>query len=150
MSAVLVPRCHGLLPPSRWWRSSRSLLANASRALIQRWLRLLTSPRRPRKAERYGRLNADQRYDLGRIAAVAGDEQIAKVQSDSILASQPQHLLGLLLAADAARLRGDRSAEAAYLRRFAAAAPSERPKQLPEYAQHASEIDARLAQSRSR
>ena len=97
-----------------------------------------------------GRLNADQRYDLGRIAAVAGDQQIAKVQSDSILASQPQHLLGLLLAADAARLRGDRSAEAAYLRRFAAAAPSERPKQLPEYAQHASEIDARLAQSRSR
>ena len=49
-----------------------------------------------------GRLNADQRYDLGRIAAVAGEEQIAKAQSDSILASQPQHLLGLLLAADAA------------------------------------------------
>ena len=97
-----------------------------------------------------GRLNADQRYDLGRIAAVSGDARVAKAQSDSILASDPQHLLGLLLAADASRLRGDRVGENTYLRRFVIAEPSERTKQLPEYLQHVTEIDARLAQARSR
>ena len=97
-----------------------------------------------------GALNADQRYDLGRIAAVSGEEPIAKAQADTILAQQPHHLLGLLLAADAARLRGDRAAERDYLRRFAADAPAERAKQLPEYVQHVNEIDSRLAQARTR
>jgi hypothetical protein len=92
-----------------------------------------------------GALNADQRYDLGRIAAVSGDEEIAKAQADTILAQQPQHLLGLLLAADAARMRKDQTAERDYLRRFTAAAPAERAKQLPEYTQHGSEIESRLA-----
>jgi hypothetical protein len=97
-----------------------------------------------------GPLSADQRYDLGRIAAVAGEEQIAKAQSDSILSSQPSHLLGLLLAADAARLRGDQRAESSYLKRFVAAEPMERAKQLPEYQQHVAEIDNRLARARTR
>jgi hypothetical protein len=97
-----------------------------------------------------GVLNADQRYDLGRIAAVSGDEQIARAQSDTILARQPQHLLGLLLASDAARMRGDRAAENTYLQRFVAAEPAERAKQLPEYQQHVAEIDARLARASSR
>jgi hypothetical protein len=97
-----------------------------------------------------GALNADQRYDLGRIAAVAGEEGIAKAQSDSILGGQPRHLLGLLLAADAARLRGDRTAEASYLRRFVDAEPTERAKQLPEYQQHVAEIDARLGRTPAR
>jgi hypothetical protein len=97
-----------------------------------------------------GSLNADQRYDLGRIAAVSGETEIARAQSDSILSAAPKHLLGLMLAADAARLRGDRAAEALYLRRFAAAEPTERAKQLPEYQQHVAEIDARLGRSPSR
>src|SRR5690349_23871155 len=37
-----------------------------------------------------GALNADQRYDLGRIAVVSGDAQTAKAQADSILSTQPQ------------------------------------------------------------
>ena len=94
-----------------------------------------------------GQLNADQRYDLGRVAAVSGDEQVAKAQADTILSTQPHHLLGLLLGADAAELRGDRAAEATYLRRFSDAAGSERAKQLPEYQHHAAEIDARLGRS---
>jgi hypothetical protein len=97
-----------------------------------------------------GRLNDDQRYDLGRIAAVSGDQQVAKAQADSILAANPRHLLGLLLASDAARLRGDQAGETGYLRRFVAAEPGERAKQRPEYLQHVSEIDSRLAQARSR
>ncbi|HZI42019.1 MAG TPA: hypothetical protein VFD67_09960 [Gemmatimonadaceae bacterium] len=97
-----------------------------------------------------GALNADQRYDLGRIAVVSGDAQTAKAQADSILSTQPQHLLGLLLAADAARARGDQTGETTYLRRFVGAAPTERAKQLPEYQQHVAEIDARLANARAR
>ena len=97
-----------------------------------------------------GTLNADQRYDLGRIAAVSGDAQTAKAEADSILGTQPQHLLGLLLAADAARERGDQAAETSYLRRFVAAEPAERARQLPEYQQHANEIDTRLAKARAR
>jgi hypothetical protein len=97
-----------------------------------------------------GTLNADQRYDLGRIAAVSGEEAVARAQADTILAQQPHHLLGLLLAADAAKLRGDHAAERDYLRRFADAAASEKAKQLPEYVQHVNEIDSRLAKVRTR
>ena len=97
-----------------------------------------------------GSLNADQRYDLGRIAAVSGAAEIAKAQADTILASQPRHLLGLMLAADVAAKSGDRAAETAYLRRFVAAAPTERAKQLPEYQEHVAEIDSRLARASAR
>ena len=97
-----------------------------------------------------GALNADQRYDLGRIAIVAGEEPLARAQADTILQRQPRHLLGLLLASDAARLRREPRAEREYVRRFVAAAPTERAKQLDEYVQHVNEIDARLAQSRVR
>lgn len=97
-----------------------------------------------------GSLSADQRYDLGRIATVSGAIEVAKAQADTILSTQPQHLLGLMLAADVAARSGDRAAETAYLRRFVAAAPSERAKQLPEYREHVAEIDARLARASSR
>jgi len=97
-----------------------------------------------------GPLNADQRYDLGRIAAVSGEGAVAKAQADSILAQQPKHLLGLLLAADAARLRGDQRAESSYMKQFVDAEPSERAKQLPEYQQHVAEIDNRFARARAR
>jgi hypothetical protein len=97
-----------------------------------------------------GSLDAGQRYDLGRIAAVSGATEIAKAQADTILASQPQHLLGLMLAADIAAKNGDRTAETAYLRRFAAAAASERATQLPENQQHIAEIDSRLARASAR
>jgi hypothetical protein len=97
-----------------------------------------------------GTLNADQRYDLGRIAAVSGDEAVAKAQADTILAQQPRHLLGLLLAADAAKMRGDTVAARNFLQRFAGASASEKAKQLPEYVQHVNEIDSRLSELRTR
>ena len=87
-----------------------------------------------------GTPNADQRYDMGRIGLVTGDLDLATAQADSILAQQPNHLLGLILAADAARARKDETRARAYLRRFAAAAPAERAKQLPEYLDHANDI----------
>ena len=97
-----------------------------------------------------GALDADQRYDLGRIAIVAGEEETARAQADTILATQPKHLLGLLLAADAASLRGDTRAEQSFIDRFLAAVPAERAIQRREYQLHANDIDTRLAAPRAR
>ena len=96
-----------------------------------------------------GPLNQDQRYDFGRIAVITGEEAIARAQADSILAERPTHLLGLLLASDAAKLRNDVRAEREYVRRFVAAAPAEQATQRPEYAQHANDIETRLAAARA-
>lgn len=91
-----------------------------------------------------GELNADQRYDLGRLAEVAGDPVIAAAQADTILRAQPQHLLGLLLASKAAGLRGDEASALQLLQRLLRAAPAERAKQLPEYLLHQNDIDQAL------
>jgi hypothetical protein len=98
--------------------------------------------------EALGTLSVDQRYDLGRLAEVAGDAAIARAQADTILREQPQHLLGLLLAARAARLRGDESGARRQLSQLARVAAAERQKQLPEYLLHQNDIDLALAEWR--
>lgn len=95
-----------------------------------------------------GSLDNDQRYDLGRIAAVSGDEQLARAEADSILAKQPTHLLGLILAEDAARMRKDATAQAALQKRLLAAADAERAKKLPEYVTHENDITLALDQAK--
>ena len=93
-------------------------------------------------------LNQDQRYDLGRIAEVAGALPLAKAQADTILQSNPNHLLGLILASRIATLSGDASAGKKYQARFVAAEKSERARKLPEYDRHQNDIDAALADAR--
>ena len=95
-----------------------------------------------------GDLTLDQRYDVGRLAEVAGDATTASAQADTILRKEPRHLLGLLLAARAARLRGDERAARDYLARLARAEPAERRRQLPEYLLHQNDIDLALSESR--
>jgi hypothetical protein len=89
-------------------------------------------------------LDLDARYDLGRIAAVSGDQRLARAEADTILARQPSHLLGLILAANAAHMRKDAAAERSYHDRLVAAAPSERAKQRPEYVTHENDITIAL------
>ncbi|MEP6491558.1 MAG: zinc ribbon domain-containing protein [bacterium] len=91
-----------------------------------------------------GTLDLDQRYDLGRIAAISGDESVARAQADTILKQHPNHLLGLILAANAAHVRKDDAAEKAYHDKIVAAAPAERAKQLPEYITHENDITIAL------
>jgi hypothetical protein len=91
-----------------------------------------------------GNLDLDQRYDLGRIAAVSGDETLARAEADTILATNPNHLLGLILAGNAARMRKDVAAERTFRDRFVAAVPTERAKQLPEYVTHENDITIAL------
>ena len=63
-------------------------------------------------------LNADQRYDMGRIGEVVGAIPLAKAQADSILRENPNHLLGLILGARLATLEGDTTRLHQYERRL--------------------------------
>lgn len=87
-------------------------------------------------------LDADQRFDVGRIGEVAGALQIAKAQADTILQQQPDHLLGLLLAAQAAKLSGNTPALNEYKATFTRVKARELAKNLPEYKRHRADIDA--------
>jgi hypothetical protein len=89
-------------------------------------------------------LDADLRYDMGRIAEVAGRADVAAAQADTILREQPTHLLGLVLAIKAASLQGDAAKAADARRRLAAAAPAERARGIEEYQRHGNDIDAAL------
>ena len=97
-----------------------------------------------------GPLDADLRYDFGRVAEVTGAAEIARAQADSILAGDSTHLLGLVLGVRAAQLRGDSSAVRAFSRRLLAAEPTESAKKLPEYQRHQGDILEALAEARRR
>ena len=88
--------------------------------------------------------DADLRYDMGRIAEVAGRGEIASAQADTILRANPTHLLGLVLAIKGAALQGDRARLTDAQRRLVAAAPTERAKPIEEYQRHGNDIDAAL------
>lgn len=95
-------------------------------------------------------LDAHQRYDLGLIGLVSGDGLLARAQADSILANQPNHLLGLILGMRAAGLLGQSDARADFVARLRSALDSERAKGLPEYADHAPDIDAAMREADGR
>ena len=95
-----------------------------------------------------GTLDADQRYDLGRLGEIIGDGTLAAAQADTILKQQPTHLLGLILGARAAEVNGDSTARRAFERRFLAAEPDESKRNLPEYQRHRAEIADALARAR--
>jgi hypothetical protein len=93
-------------------------------------------------------LNADQRYDMGRIGEVAGAIPLAKAQADSILRENPNHLLGLILEARLATLAGDSIRLNAWERRLITAEKSEAPKQREEYLRHRDDITNALQQAK--
>lgn len=97
-----------------------------------------------------GDLTLDQRYDVGRLGEVAGDQRIVAAQADTILRARPDHLLGLLLASRAAGLRNDAPGARRYLERLARVEAAERRKGLPEYELHRNDIDTALAELRAR
>ena len=100
--------------------------------------------------ESLGPLDLDARYDLGRIAQVSGQLDIAKAQADSILAQAPDHLLGLILAAAVADARGNHAERATFERRLLAAETSQLARDVEEYTSHRSDIDRALAAARRR
>lgn len=90
-------------------------------------------------------LDNDLRYDYGRMAEVAGELDVVKAQSDSILQSFPDHLLGLVLGARVAERRGDRAEQRRLLDHLLAVKSAELAKNLDEYVRHRSDIDAATA-----
>ena len=93
-------------------------------------------------------LDLDARYDMGRIAEVAGVADFARAQADTILRTEPNHLLGLVLAIRAARLAKDEPAATTFERRLVAAEPAERRRNREEYTRHRADIDAALEVAR--
>jgi hypothetical protein len=93
-------------------------------------------------------LNADQRYDLGRIAEVTGALPLAKAQADSILRDNPNHLLGLILEARLATITGDSARLRSYEQRLVTAQKAEIAKQRDEYTRHQDDITNALQQAR--
>lgn len=94
-----------------------------------------------------GPLDPDQRYHLGRIGEITGVETLARAQADSILQQNPKHLLGLILASSAARLRGDSAATRDFERRLMDAQRAELARNLPEYQQHENDIVTAIARA---
>ena len=90
----------------------------------------------------------DERYHFGRIAEVANVPVVAKAQADTILKSAPKNLLGLLLAARAARMTGDNTAAKAFDQRLLKALEPELATRLPDYDMHRAEIDRAVADAR--
>jgi hypothetical protein len=95
-------------------------------------------------------LDLHRRYDLGLVYLVAGEPLLARAQADTILAAQAKHLLGLALAMRAAGAAGDAAARARFATDFRAQLPRERAKQLPEYVDHAQDLDEALAEAEGR
>ena len=89
-------------------------------------------------------LDMDGRYDMARIAMVAGALPLAHAQSDTILQRDSTHLLGLLLGADLARAANDEARAKRMETTFAAVAGRERQRNLPEYEAHSAEIESAL------
>lgn len=87
-------------------------------------------------------LDAHRRYDLGLLAMVTGDAAMATAQADSILSARPTHLLGLTLGMRIAGMRSDAAARRAFAERLLAALDRERATGLPEYTDHAPDIEA--------
>jgi hypothetical protein len=93
-------------------------------------------------------LDLHLRYDLGRVGVAAKTADVATAQADTILRGNPNHLLGLALAIQAARFRGDEPAAREFEQRLLAAEQTERARNLPEYTLHAKDIDLAVAEAR--
>jgi hypothetical protein len=92
-------------------------------------------------------LDDHRRYDLGLLAMLSGDADMATAQADTILAGQPDHLLGLILAMRTAGMRLDTASRTALATRLLEVVDRERAKGLPEYTDHDSDITAAVREA---
>jgi hypothetical protein len=87
-------------------------------------------------------LDVDARYHVGVLELTGGDPAAALAQADTIRQTAPTHLFGFMLRARALVAQKDaRGATQAY-RDFLKQEAGERAKKLPEYAEHAQNLDA--------
>jgi tetratricopeptide (TPR) repeat protein len=83
-----------------------------------------------------GELDADGYYHLSLLQNFSGDHKAAQTSAERILATSPNHLLGLSAAAAAARAAGDHATARKYYERFLSAYDAESKSTKPEYQDH--------------
>lgn len=93
--------------------------------------------------------DAHRRYDLGLLGIVSGDGAMARAQADTILAANPDHLLGLILAMRGAGMAQDAPARAKHASHLLEIADKERAKRLAEYSDHDPDITAALREAKN-
>lgn len=84
-----------------------------------------------------GALDADGLYHLGVLELAAGDGAAARATAGRILELEPDHLLGLAVAARAARATGEDDVARGLYGRLLEVYDAQRQRPLPEYADHA-------------
>ena len=94
-------------------------------------------------------LDNDLRYDYGRMAEMSGNLDMARKQSESILASNPDHLLGIILGAKVAQAKNDNRTLATLYKKLLAVEQTERAKNVEEYERHKGDIDAAIMAAKS-
>ncbi len=94
--------------------------------------------------EAAGPPDSHRRYDMGMVALMTGNVEMAAAKADTILKDRPTHLLGLTLAARVADTRRQNSEAAALRKRLLAAEASERAANLPEYSLHGNDVQAAI------
>ncbi len=90
----------------------------------------------------------DERYHFGRAAEVIGALDISTAQADTILAQRPKSLLGLLLAARAARATHRDADARRFDQRFLANLTAELATADIDYENHRAEIDQAVKDAR--
>ncbi len=95
------------------------------------------------------KMTIDERYHMGRVAELAKDLPTMRAQADTILAEQQSNLLGLVLAARAARVAGDAAGERTYSRLLVQVADKELARANEDYQQHRTEIDRAVAEAKN-
>lgn len=94
-------------------------------------------------------IDLDRRYHAALIAEAAGIIEITAAQADTILRTDSNHLLGLVLSIRLARNSADGDRVSVLEQQLLRVADTELARQLTEYEQHRREIDLALAAARS-
>lgn len=87
-------------------------------------------------------LDNHSRYDVGMLHLAVGDPRGALAQADTLVAAVPNHLYALVLRARAYEALGDQSRARTAFATFLRYEAAERAGGRPEYAPHASTLDA--------
>jgi len=95
-----------------------------------------------------GDLDADGLYHLSLLQVLAGDARAGLETAEQILATSPDHLLGLAAAAEAAEAAGEPDAARRYWAHLARVYVIEEAKALQEYLDHQAILPEYLARAR--
>lgn len=99
--------------------------------------------------ERIGDLDADGLYHLSMLQRIGGDFEAAIASADQILQAQPDHILALAAAGEAALELGDGARANEYFQHLLDIYDSELGKALPEYEAHTRAMPGILERARA-